>query len=561
MEAIFKMAVKTAELKSLKNVGADEPMKVDLITDQIIEIHKLKEVTDPLYFEKGNIPRVGGLFSEYIFGSSQEEKKKTSAYIDLGGKYFQPYMYEKLISIQRNIEKVCHGDGAWIIDEDGNLKEDKKADPSVLIHPNSGISWLIKNFRKIKFKKNQSYKRNSVIDLLNNLADDELFITKWLVVPVFYRDVDLSAGSTKAQVPIINNSYASLIRYRNSIVGDEAIGFEENMAKFNIQTELVKIRKYGQTLIEKKTGFFKRSVLGKSIDYGARSVISTPIINEAELPEDMPGNLYNTGLPLGRCCILGFPFIARWIAEFFRKEFESRGVNYPIYFKDKAGNLTLKEVQFDDPLGVYTEDFIMKKIRAFIDTPESRFDLVTLPTRDKTDAYMVFTGRGYSRDKDNPMASTISSRPLTWTDVIYMAAYNTLTPDKHVYITRYPLTDYFGTFPSRVHVLSTLKTFPVIIGDEVYSHYPLIDIKMPKEQIPTQFIDTTTMSNMYLAGIQGDYDGDMVSMKMTYSQEANEEADKLLFHKRHYVSIKGELVRTIEKEAYLTFYNMTKYED
>jgi hypothetical protein len=84
---------------------------------------------------------------------------------------------------------------------------------------------------------------------------------------------------------------------------------------------------------------------------------------------------------------------------------------------------------------------------------------------------------------------------------------------------------------------------------------------MPKEQIPTQFIDTTTMSNMYLAGIQGDYDGDMVSMKMTYSQEANEEADKLLFHKRHYVSIKGELVRTIEKEAYLTFYNMTKYED
>lgn len=55
------------------------------------------------------------------------------------------------------------------------------------------------------------------------------------------------------------------------------------------------------------------------------------------------------------------------------------------------------------------------------------------------------------------------------------------------------------------------------------------------------------------------YDGDMVSVKMCYTIEANEEAAEILNSLKHYMSIQGDLIRVIGNEAYLTFYNMTKY--
>jgi len=64
--------------------------------------------------------------------------------------------------------------------------------------------------------------------------------------------------------------------------------------------------------------------------------------------------------------------------------------------------------------------------------------------------------------------------------------------------------DYFGTFPSGVEVVSTTKTTPVLINGVVYPHYPVIDVSLPKSKVATLFIDTVTMSNMYLKGLGGD---------------------------------------------------------
>ena len=116
---------------------------------------------------------------------------------------------------------------------------------------------------------------------------------------------------------------------------------------------------------------------------------------------------------------------------------------------------------------------------------------------------MVLTGRGYATRPNDPRANTISNRPMTWTDIVYLASENMLA-DKYCYITRYPLEDYFGTFPSQVAVLSTIKTSPVIINEKVYPHYPVIDLTLEPKEIATQFIDTISLSNLYLDAIGGD---------------------------------------------------------
>lgn len=46
---------------------------------------------------------------------------------------------------------------------------------------------------------------------------------------------------------------------------------------------------------------------------------------------------------------------------------------------------------------------------------------------------------------------------------------------------------------------------------------------------------------------------------MVYSLEANQEAEEIINSMKHFVSIQGNIVRVVGNEAYLTFYNMTKY--
>ena len=56
------------------------------------------------------------------------------------------------------------------------------------------------------------------------------------------------------------------------------------------------------------------------------------------------------------------------------------------------------------------------------------------------------------------------------------------------------------------------------------------------------------------------YDGDTVSLKLLFSIEANKEAEQQINDIKHYLSIKGDLVRILSNETYLSFYNMTRRE-
>lgn len=497
----FKMALSGVyeEYGRVINVE-DEPMKIALITDKMIEYNELQKVTNPIYFERGQIPTAGGLYSEYIFGTTTDTRMKTYAYIDLRHKFFHPYVFEVLKKLYRNVEKIAAGESSWYIQENGELKEVKDKDDPLYNEDNTGLNWLITNYHKIHFKENDATSRKQNLKFIRNLSDDEIFITKWIVIPPFYRDVDKT--SARPKVHELTTMYSKLMRYANSITG-EGIGFFNNGALYNIQKILVDIRKYGQSLIEKKNGAFHRTVLGKSTDYGSRLVISVPVMNNTERPEDMQVDIFHTGIPLATCCVIGYPFMIRWCMEFFRREFE--GVTTKILYKrsKSSGEVTQEEVEIADQLSIFTKDFLDKKMKAFKNTYGSRFETIKIKLKDGTEREMLFTGRGYSRNIQSPNAASISHRPMTWTDIFYMAAVNTLS-DKHVYTTRYPLESYFGIFPTRCIPLSTLHTAPMVVDGHVYPYYPVIDLSLSEEGVATQFIDTLEMANVYLDAIGGD---------------------------------------------------------
>ena len=108
-------------------------------------------------------------------------------------------------------------------------------------------------------------------------------------------------------------------------------------------------------------------------------------------------------------------------------------------------------------------------------------------------------------------------------------------------------------------MLSTAETIPVTANGVEYKFYPVIDLSIPKSEIGYQFIEVTQMNNALLEGINGDYDGDQITLKSVFSQEANLEADRLMMNPTNFISINGSNIRTTKIEGIQTLYTMTRW--
>lgn len=561
VESISDTALSALEGVANPTAGSDDsPMYIDIVTDKFIEFNAERNnmipVTNATAKERGGVFTSDGIFSPYIFGVTPDEKKTKFSYIDLETRVFHPYIYQILSNVipKNYMNKIATGESSFSVTKDGQIVEVMEDDPNYDPN-NTGIDWLIDHWDDFKWKRNSSRIRDNRVKLLASYKKEDVVITKWLVIPIFYREIQIVSGIEKT--PDIDKWYCDLIRYAQSYKRSPIPSIAHN-TKYMIQQTLIQIRKYGQSLVELKHGFFKKSVLGKSVDYGYRSVISCVNMDMYDTPYDDPIDIYSTGFPLAQLCTMGFPFMKAEVMEFMRQMFESLGPRYPM---KSTSTGKVKLVNIEEPMAMYNEDFIQKQIKLWIETPGVRFRPVLIPTEVGEVPFRLPGKEDYNKKEyvENP-EETLGNRIFTWTDLLYICANNCLS-DKHVYITRYPLTDYFGIFPSRVFILSTLKTEERTVLGKKYKYYPVIDPSLPESRVSTLFIDTVTMSVPYLKGLQGDYDGDQITAHMVFSQEANQEAEDILHSPKHYITEDKELIRVVENEAYLTFYNMTKDSD
>ena len=537
-------------------------MKIWLLDEEkFININGLREVTNPVSFEKGMVPTEDGLFSNTIFGMNVYDRKHNWAYIDLKGHYLNPKAYITLKSLNRAFEYIVYGTKNYSIKE-GLLVEDEAG--------GSGLEWLYKNWDKIDFKKNESNVRNARIDMIKNHKKDEIFVTKWAVCPAFYRDVNMSNNSNgKPKVPEINDMYSGILR--NVAVIQEGTTFDFMISAVGGKTQelLVNIYNLMKDKITGKNGYLRRSILGKSVDYCARIVITATPYDKNSV-EDQHINFYNTGIPLSHCCAQLTPFIIWWVNGYFRTRIISHKDQFPV-LNDKGESVL---VHLDNPEVVFNDDYIDKNLTRWINNPSSRFDLIELPIREddkkkfgiKKPSYLRIRGYSYTTTtmareafrNGSDSDGNLIERPITWTDILYMAAVD-VSEDKHVEITRYPMLDYLGTYFSRAYVISTRQTIPMIINDRLYDEYPLVDLRTPKGRIEPMFIDSYKICSLYLAGLDGDFDGDQITSKFIFSKEANEDAEKVMFSKSNILTIDGASIRSIGNEGIQTLYTLTKF--
>jgi DNA-directed RNA polymerase beta' subunit len=520
-------------------------MKVDLMdVERLIRINGLegKEVTNPILFEAGNMPTPDGMLSLEIFGSTSAQRKENFAYISLHDYFLHPYAYKMLLRLDRRIESIVKGTRKFIINEEGQFVEDEE-------NGSNGCAWLYKNWDKIKFKRNESNVRNERINLIEAYNRNVLFIKRWIVIPAFYRDVNFqNADAGKLSHNELTDLYCKLLRFTNMVAATSEFDFMVNSNKGKVQDILVEIYNYFKHKLEKKNGLIRKSLLGKSIDYGVRAVIAAPEFRTNKYDENIV-DFTHCAIPIALLCTLFYPFMLHELRIFFNEQYES--LNYKIedlsvYNKKLSGSADLIDFNF-----YYNEDYFKKLMDTFTRSYDNRFKKIEIPLKEDQ-PYPIYYKIRLERENGE-----LIERDMTITDVLFIVA-NRACANKHVFITRYPITNHLGSMASKLNVSSTTQTEPLLYNGVLYTHYPKIDLSMSPEEISTYFYDVLKLSNVLLKQFGGDYDGDQMSIKGIFSQEANAECDQIVRSKANILDINASNVRKTTNEAIQTLYTLTK---
>ena len=125
----------------------------------------------------------------------------------------------------------------------------------------------------------------------------------------------------------------------------------------------------------------------------------------------------------------------------------------------------------------------------------------------------------------------------------------------------YPMKEHLGIFPIGISVLTTNQVTEMTVDGTLYKHYPVIDLKASKDDVPNKFIEVIQLPNTYLQAIGGDYDGDQITAKAVFSAEANLEAEEKMRSMSNILSINGNNVRTSSIEVIQTLYMCTRWKN
>ena len=424
---------------AIESNNTGKHLRVSLIDpDRLVEVNDLKEVTNPVFFIRNSIPTPDGLLSNDIFGITKYDRANTFAYIDLHETFLNPLIYKMWCKLDSSIKHCIHGTKYFIINDSGQLEENPEGE--------CGIAFLRKNIRKIKLKRTGSSQRDMRVNFVEKyMGSKEMFITKFIVCPAYYRDVNSEKGHV--EIGEINELYRSLLISVKALRESSDYGLNLNEAtRGRIQETMTQIYEWfgsGTTIngektsnvIPGKTGILKRAVTSKTTDYASRLVMSAPELKVERL-EDLNADLDYSVLPLASACVNFLPFVVYNVRRFFENEFSGDAV---IPFKNKDRSIIYyhpKDYQVE-----FSDERIRKEINRFLTGFSNRFIPIEVPTVEGPVINMRF--KGYRMTEEEYAESDIGKYPvmerdLCWVDILYKAAVEAVK-DKHILITRYPI--------------------------------------------------------------------------------------------------------------------------
>lgn len=490
--------------------------------DKYIKVNDVKEVTSQQIYSSPNVFNDKGIFSEDIFGQLPEERDVRCGYILLPIYVFNPNIAKTIITKSGGIiRKMAYAEVKCNIIE-GILtpSDDGKY---------TGLKDLYDIWDEINIEKTLKTNNANAVKILSKTPKRLLFNNKLLVLPPNFRRIGVLNG--RAVKSELNSLYISILGIKSVISHVTSNSYQ---IYNKLQNAVINIYTYINAIVSTKNGFFQKNLLAKTTARTVRNVISAPHYN-TETPEI---GIFTTGYPLHTISSLFNPMV-----KFQMKQFLSPGNIQNIHPNPN-------EVKPSDLINIYDDKMIDDLLSIYMKNPAARFDIMYLdPLKTKPIIFEAF----------NAKKNQTISRPMTLTDVVYLCSYNAVVKaNKMVYTVRYPIGDYLGAFFTHVHLLSTIRTVHIQYMGEDYKTYPDIDLSSDHMKVSISFEETIHPSNSRLKAICGDYDGDTVKSIGIWSDEANEQAEKLMYSKIYNITPQCTTVYDIGIECLNGLYSLTK---
>jgi hypothetical protein len=525
----------------------DIPLNIELLVIKAGIVQLVKPVTSLDIFDGGTKNfHPEGLYSTQIFGvAGTDMRYRKYSWIDLKITILHPVVYFALLQLKSFYGDILSGREFAVFDKAEN--DFVRADA---LTGQTGYAFFMDNWKKIVFKQTPSVQREQNIRLMQKYKDN-CQLDKIYVLPAGYRDLEID-DSGRESSDEINALYYKLLAISNtispSVVKESVQAY--NSQRMSLQNTYNEIYKTVIGIIEGKNNLMMNKWAARKVFNGTRNVITAMDSSVSKLGH--PGNIHFNSSSVGV-----FQFMKSILpvalyslkTGFLSEVFVSSSA--PVFLVNKktlrGERVTLSHEIFDRWM---TSEGLQKLINAYKE-PSLRDQPIEI-----NGYYLGLTYRGPDKtfrlihgiDEVPQERDASHCTPLTLTELFYTSVY--ADSSKYpILVTRYPITTDRSTYPSKVHLRSTIKSE---VRQELSNDWRSLGPERVAYQFPVRGSDTFNSLSPHssrLARLNADFDGDTASGIALYSQEAIAEVDTLLKKKEFYVGPDGEFTSNLSTDT------------
>lgn len=482
-----------------------------------------------------------GMFSETIFGQiGTEDRLFTFGYIALNTEVLNPFMFKQIVKLGALYDEIASGKAYAEWDP---IRQDFKrydGDPAKNNAAQTGYAFFLEHYHEIKFSETPSDQRDARIMLVDKYRS--LSLTDVVpILPAGLRDIEVEDG--RMTQDDVNKLYISLLAQASSIPPGSKSYVYDNI-RYSVQKKLVQIHEYFIDLLDDKRGFFQGSYGRRKIALGTRNVITAANYTMSDPDDKQALGPNETKVGLFQTMKAFTPLTIHHFKRAFSDPIFGSGDTYRVALTDPDTlELSYFDMNIDDITSYTSVEGIQKWINRFENT-----DVRELPmmTRDKSgkklyvclvydDGDQISLCRSFTDlQRRIPDADKSKLRCITWAEAFYLITFAAIQ-NKHMYVTRYPVTEDGSVYPSKIHLMTTdpgrvVKLFDLILEQDTieYPQYPILGKK--------RYVDSMILDTSRLAGLGADHDGDMVSGNSVLTDDANEEISQYMESYANYLS-------------------------
>lgn len=517
-----------------------KPTNITLLDPKKIIPGLIKPVTSTDTFE-GMTQNLNedGLYSTEIFGKlGSKERDETEAFIDTKLSVFNPTYLKALIQIKTFYQGILKGTEYAVWDE-----ETQDFIKSNIVEGETGYSFFVKHFPKIKYSITDSYKRKQRVELTSRFKEIAL-TNKVIVIPAGIRDIEFEPNGTPTEQEI-NELYRKLLfRTRVVSVSNNREDLENSLydsVRWSLQNSLNDIDEYIFGLLEGKGGLFQRRVSTRGVVSGTRNVITARRVSRLNLfenngvtPNSADVGFYQALLNFQYVCINAL--LTKYLDKIFTQGSQTVKLVNPKslefeYVEISPG--TVEKWTTATGLSKLFNGFSNQHLRSKPIMISGHY--LALVYDDGESVCVLHDINDLPEGKDRK-----SVTPITYMELFYLSCQGVIH-DQINQQTRYPIIGIGSIFPSTPNVLTIIGATKRVIRDIEWNEMETC-LRYPHKTDKIDYFDAMSVDPTREAGLDSDHDGDQLNCNSVCGEDSKAQVRDLMGKREYYIGGSGNFL-------------------